>query len=334
MNLEPLNIKSSIKPNASYLICFLFLISVEFLSAQPDSIFFKKDKSLDVPTWSLVKNAGLTINQVSFTNWNAGGVNSISATIFTKTAANYKYKHMFWNSSLNARYGINKQENSGIRKTDDLFEIISNFGYQQDTLSNWYASARFSFSTQFSNGYNYPDTSTPISQLMAPGYLFFGLGVEYGKRIQTMSIYASPLTLKTTFVLDTALANQGAFGVEPAVLDEQGNVIRSGRKIRRELGILLANSYMFEPFENVKVRTVTSLYTDYVNNFGNIDVDWEVVFDFKVNDYIRATFGSHIRYDDDIKTTIVLDAENDITEERGAKVQWRQLLGIGVAIDF
>lgn len=334
MNLEPLNIKSTLIFNATLLCCVLFLISSAHLMAQPDSVFFKKPERIDIPVWTIKKNAGLTFNQASFTNWNAGGVNSIAATIYTRSAANFKYKYMFWNSAVNARYGINKQENSIVRKTDDLFEITSNFGFQTDTLSNWYASARFSFATQFSNGFNYPDTSNPISKFMAPGYLFLGMGVEYGRRMERFSLYASPLTIKTTFVLDKDLANAGSFGVEPAVFDVEGNILIPGNQIRRELGILLANSYMFEPFENVKVRSITSLYTDYLNDFGNIDVDWELIFDFKVNDYIKATFGSHFRYDNDIKTVVVIDAENDVTEERGAKLQWRQLLGIGVAVDF
>lgn len=330
MNLELLNTPKIFR--FSFIVLF-FLIQI--VQSQPDSVFFKaKDDKLLIPTWTIKKEAGLLFNQVSFTNWNAGGVNSIAATVYNRASANYKYKYMFWNSSLNARYGINAQENTGLRKTDDIIEIISSVGYQADTLSNWYGTARFSFATQFSNGFNYPDTSTPISQFMAPGYLFLGLGAEYGKQIKHFSLYISPLTLKATFVLDQRLANSGAFGVEPAVLDEQGNVIRRGKRLRQEFGFLLNNTYEFEPYENVKVRNILSLYSDYINSFGNIDVDWEMIFDFKVNSYMKASFISHLRYDNDIKINNVVDEENNITEEGGAKLQWRQLLGVGVAIDF
>lgn len=333
MNVETLSIFNLNLTKFIAFCCLTFTSLV--ITAQPDSVFFKpKEDKLSIPVWNIKKNVGLNFNQVSFTNWNAGGVNSIAATIFTRTAANYKYKYMFWNSALNARYGINKQENIGLRKTDDLFEITSNIGYQADTLSNWYGSARFSFSTQFSNGFNYPNTSNPVSRFMAPGYLFIGLGAEYGKQFDHLSFYFSPFTVKTTFVLDDNLANLGAFGVVPAVLDSEGNIVSPGRNVRREVGILFTNFYTFEPFENVKVRNILSLYTDYLNSFGNIDVDWELVFDFKVNEYIRATFGSHLRYDNDIKFTNIIDPENNITETTGAKLQWRQLLGIGVAIDF
>jgi len=44
--------------------------------------------------------------------------------------------------------------------------------------------------------------------------------------------------------------------------------------------------------------------------------------------------GSHIKYDNDVKIAVV---DNDMPEEtviKGAKVQWKQLLGVGVSVDF
>jgi hypothetical protein len=304
--------------------------------AQPDSLFLKPKQETQVfYGWNTKKEVGFYLNQVSFSNWNAGGTNSVSGMLTGKYVANYKEEKMFWNTSINARYGINKQAEQELRKTEDIFEVISNYGYQNDENSNWFYSARFSFSTQFANGFNYPDTERRISKFMAPGYLFFGAGVEYGRNIEKLSLYLSPLTFKTTFVFDEELANSGAFGVRPAIFDEEGNLLRPGRRIRRELGILLTNQYEDELWDNVKVRSLLRLYTDYLESFGNIDVDWELMVDFKVNQYIKAMFGSHIRYDNDIKTEVERD---DITNvERvvvGAKVQWKQILGIGVVVDL
>ena len=49
----------------------------------------------------------------------------------------------------------------------------------------------------------------------------------------------SPLTYKGTFVLDEELSNSGAFGVEPAVVDEEGNIVTEGERVRSEVGVLL-----------------------------------------------------------------------------------------------
>ncbi|GAA4306718.1 DUF3078 domain-containing protein [Aestuariibaculum suncheonense] len=312
------------------IFCFFFQI----ISAQPDSLFLKvKSEKYEGPQWVQKNKATVDLSEVAFVNWNSGGTNSISGLLGFETSANYTDKYFNWKNNAVLRMGMNKQESTELRKTDDLFEINSNIGYQPDENSNWFYSARLNFKTQLFNGYRYPDTDNPISRFMAPGYLFFGGGMEYGKNIDKMSFYFSPVTLKATFVLDETLANAGKFGVEPAVYDSEGNLLVKGERVRREVGILITNSRELKVAENVNLKHQVSLYSDYVHNFGNVDVDWQLDFDFKVNNFIRATLGSHIRYDDDIKTLKETDVEGEF-DEAGAKIQWKQFLGVGFAVDF
>ncbi|UKM63493.1 DUF3078 domain-containing protein [Flavobacteriaceae bacterium GSB9] len=313
------------------LVCFSF----HFTYAQPDSLFIKKvEEKYTGPKWVQENKATFDLSEVAFVNWNSGGTNSISGLLGFLSSANYSDKFFAWRNEARIQYGVNKQEAKEFRKTDDLFEINSNLGYRPNTKSNWFYSARLNFRTQVTNGYKYPNTDEPISTLMAPGYLFFGGGTEYGKEIEKVSLYFSPLTLKATFVLDENLANQGAFGVTPAVLDDEGNVVVPGERVRKEVGILLTNSYEMEVVENINLKNQLSLYSDYINNFGNVDIDWRLDFDFKVNQFVHATFGSHLRYDDDIKTKEPSKTEEGEFDEAGAKIQWKQFLGIGFAVDF
>lgn len=317
--------------------CLLFIIVFTFQFTKAQDVVVKKEDSvvkvLDTVKWTQKNKAGLDINEVTFVNWNAGGSNSISALFKIVSGLRYKRDNLIWRSEIRTRYGVNKQENYKLRKTEDELELISSIGYRKDTLTNWYYSGRFNFKTQYSNGYKYPNRDNPISRFMAPGYLFIGGGVEYGKNLEKLSFYFSPLTFKGTFVLDQDLADAGSFGVEPAEYDALENRIKKGRNARTEMGILVTNAYETEVLENIYIRNQFSLYTDYLKDFGNIDIDWEVVFDFKVNDFVKATLGSHIRYDNDIKTqgeTAVVDE----FVEKGAKLQWKQLLGVGVIMDF
>jgi len=312
------------------LVCLFSLVT----SAQPDSLFLKaKEPKYDGPEWKQKNEASFDLSQVSFTNWNSGGSNSISGLLGFESSANYKDKYFSWRNDLSLRYGINKQESQEIRKTDDLFELNSDIGYNPSHTSNWFYSAKLNFRTQLTNGYKYPNTDDPISRLMAPGYLFFGGGMEYGKHIDELTFYFSPLTVKATFVLDEDLANAGSFGVKPAEYDSLGNLIKKGERVRNEVGILINNSYEIEVAENINMKHRVSLYTDYINNFGNIDLDWRIDFDFKVNNFVKASFGSHLRYDDDVKTTKPSEIEGEF-DEAGAKLQWKQFLGIGFAVDF
>ena len=319
----------------SLVLLIAVLLFGECVFAQPSDLFLNplENKTKDYG-WKTLEEIGLYFNQVSFNNWNAGGANSISAIFNGKVQANYKSEKLFWNSNLFIRYGVNKQESEPLRKTEDAISIISNFGYEKNENSNWFYSTRFSFNTQFADGYNNPDEE-PISRFMAPAYLFMGAGLEYGRHIEKLSFYASPLTLKTTFVLDKNLANSGAFGVNPAIFDMEGNIIKEGDTVRSEFGFLLTNQYQNEVFENIMLNSLIRLYSDYLNNFGNIDLEWEINFDFKVNKYVSAIFGSHLRYDDDIKTELI---RNEITNEiivvEGPKLQWKQLLGVGFIVNL
>lgn len=324
------------KPMSRFVFVLCFLISSKIFS-QPDSLFFKQAIIPLNPVWTQDNKFGVDINQVAFVNWNSGGVNSIAALFALNSTLKYQYRYFTWDNFLAARYGVNSQENQELRKTDDLLEVRSQLGFRKNELANWYYSARFSFKTQFAKGFNYPNTDNVISKFMAPGYLFLGGGVEYGKNIEKLSTYFSPLTLKSTFVLDKDLANAGSFGVTPAEYDDDGNLIKEGERMRNELGILFTSAYESEIFQNIAIRNLVSLYTDYINDFGNIDVDWELVFDFKVNSFVRATLGSHLKYDNDVKLLVeVENSENDELElaEEGARVQWKQILGVGVVVDF
>ncbi|OMP30349.1 DUF3078 domain-containing protein [Mangrovimonas sp. DI 80] len=312
----------------------LFVLSVQCVLAQPDSLFVKKPIKHDIkPKWTQSNKLGFDLSEVAFVNWNSGGSNSISALLGLTSNLGYKYKNFSWQSVGTLRYGINKQQGQEVRKTDDVIELVSNMGYRRDTLTNWFYSARFNFKTQLTNGYKYPETSKPISQFMAPGYLFLGGGVEYGKNIEKLSFYFSPMTFKSTFVLDEALSNAGSFGVTPAVFDADGNVIVQGQRIRTEMGILFTNSFETPVYENINLINRLSLYTDYINSFGNIDIDWEVLFNFKVNKYVKTSFGSHLIYDNDVKNLEATEVEGEY-EKNGARIQWKQLLGVGVVVGF
>ena len=279
-------------------------------------------KLAEDPIWWNNKNSfGLDISEAAFVNWNSGGNNSVSGLVKVSMIRSYKKLHLLWHNEIFARYGLNQQEEQGLRKTDDKLQINSTFGYRKDTISNWYYSVKLNFNTQFTDGYKYPDTSSPISRFFAPAYLFLGAGSQYELKKNNFSVYMSPITLKSTFVLDEALSNDGAFGVI------------KGRKARHEFGSLVQSTWDTEVVKNVIMSNRLSLYSDYLNNYGNIDIDWELTFNLTINKHIKANVGTHLIYDDDIKFKD--DIDNDGTLETfGARVQLKQLLGIGVLFEF
>jgi len=295
----------------------------------------KKKKRFRVPSFWEKKNLmGLSISEVAFVNWNAGGNNSISGLANLRSERNYKFRHISWKNILELKYGLNTQEGQQLRKTDDQIRFSSTFGFRRDTISNWYYSARANFNTQFSDGYKYPNREKPISRPLSPGYFFLGAGTSYIQEDGKFNLYISPLTAKSTLVLDQDLADKGAFGVEKAILDADGNVIQKGENHFFEVGFLITNNWEAQISKNISFDNRISFYTDYLRQFGNIDVDWQLELSLRINKYIATTIGTHVIYDDDILFDEQLDTDGLVVDPGEPRIQLKQLLGVGLSYDF
>lgn len=293
--------------------------------------------------WTRKNQIGFDISEIAFVNWSAGGTSSISGLFKGEFNRTYQKGNHKWVNELIVKYGLNKQDGIELRKTDDAVMLNSTYGFRKDTISNWYYSAKYNFNTQFTNGYNYPNRDIAISKPFAPAYIFLGAGAENSNKKKNRVFYFSPITLKTTLVLDQYLANQGAFGVKKAVyevdpLDPNNQIlVTEGQKVKAEFGILLTGYMKSEIYKNVFYENRLSLYTDYLNKFGNVDVDYDTRLDLVVNAYVKANIGVHLVYDDDIKTKKdVVDPTTGTTSQvnDGPRAQLRQVLGVGLVYAF
>ena len=262
----------------------------------------------------------LNMAQSSFTNWAAGGQNSVALNGLLSLGANYKKDKSAWDNALTIGYGKMVQQGSdlGWVKTDDRIDFQSKYGRQGS--GKWFYSALMSFKTQMTPGYNYPNTEDKISDLLAPAYLLFSLGMDY-KPTPEFSLFLSPLTSKNTFVNDDLLSAAGAFGVEP------------GKKFRAELGAYLNAAYKKdEILKNVNFLTKLDLFSNYLNNPQNIDVSWEMLIVLKVNEFISATVNTHLLYDDDI--LIKVDEGSGGEAIMGKRTQFKEVIGVGLTYKF
>lgn len=94
-----------------------------------DNTYDKLTKNLLFPNkapdtyWTHLNRFSFDFSQVSFTNWNAGGQSSIAGILDIRFRRTYEKGFVRFNNELLVRYGLNKQENQGVRKTDDDLEI-------------------------------------------------------------------------------------------------------------------------------------------------------------------------------------------------------------------
>lgn len=265
----------------------------------------------DTTYWKYNGSASLNFSQVSLTNWAAGGKSSVAGVFLLNANANYKKDKWIWDNALNIGYGLLNEEGGETTKSEDKLDISSKVGYE--AVKSWYYSALMGFNTQFSNGYNYPNTENAISRFMAPAYLNLALGMDY-KPSEKFSAFISPLNAKTTFVLDETLSDAGNFGVTP------------GDKMRAELGAMAKASLNINLMENVKLATDLTLFSNYLENPENIDITWNMLISMKVNKWLSANLATNLIYDDDI------EIEKD--GKLAPRIQFKQLFGAGLSVNF
>jgi hypothetical protein len=231
----------------------------------------------------------------------------------------YKKKTFTWENNITAGYGFMVRSDVGYVKTDDKFDLDSKVGRLAG--KGWYYSGLVNFKTQFTDGYARAGSSDIISRLLSPAYLIGAIGIDK-KFGATYSLFLAPLTVKTTFVMDQTLANAGAFGVD------------AGKNIRAEFGGYVKFSFQKDIMKNINFKTKVDLFSNYLHNPKNIDVNWESILTFKVNKYISASITASLIYDDDIKVGTHTDPTTGSFDQFGPRTQFKEVLGIGFAHKF
>jgi hypothetical protein len=280
----------------------------------PLSFYISAQDLQDTTYWKRVGQASLNFSQVSLSNWVGGGKSSVSGIGLFDYNAVYEKDRLQWDNSLKAGYGLMKEGENEVIKNEDKLELNSKLGLKMNTENLLY-STYLNFLTQFAPGYKYPDTSNKISDFLAPAYLTFATGLDY-QPSESLSIFFTPLSAKFTIVADDVLSDAGAFGVEP------------GEKFRAELGATAKGEYKATIMQNVDLSTSLTLFSNYFNNPENIDVNWDVALNMKINDYLSASFTTNLIYDHDILIPI------DDQGNQGRRIQLKQILGIGFSYRF
>jgi hypothetical protein len=279
------------------------------------NLFGQDQKTDSTLGWFFPAIVNLSVSQVSFSNWTSGGEASYSVNALSILSANYKGELSTWENNLILAYGLMKQGEKDLRKTDDNIEFSSKFGYK--AVNDWYYSGMVQFKSQFDNGYQYDDaagTKSLLSKFMAPAYMNIALGMNYAPS-KVFNIFIGPISGKTTFVLDDTLSNAGAFGVE------------KGENIRNEFGGNIRAVLNKDIMKNVNLVSKLELFSNYLNNPMNIDIDWQLLINMKINKWLSASINLHAIYDDDIKTL-----EDGV--EKGAKTQFKEIFGVGFNYKF
>lgn len=295
----------------------LALVTLSFSAFSQDTI--------RLGNWMLTGKASLNLSQTYFANWSAGGTSNLTVIGKYSMNANYKKDKHEWTNWIDLALGYSLFQDEDPLKTEDKMEYITSYRYQLH--KHWYFTVMGKFASQFAKGYDYAvDSSVYISKFLAPAWIDIGPGIMYEPN-DWFFVNFSPVTPAWIIVNDQRLANEGAFGLDPAVYNDEGEVVTPAKKVKSMFGAKMMIVLSKEVAKNITLGTKLELYSDYLNEPQNIDVNWQVLIGMKVNNWLNIDLQTTLLYDNDIMIT-------DSDGNTGPRTQFREFLMLSVGYAF
>jgi len=295
---------------------------VKEIASSTSAVAHKADTSIKEKLWNFGGSSLITFGQDYMINWNAGGVPAINIKGNGNLFLKYAKKNLFWENVLDITYGLQRNFETKINtKTDDKLEFNTNLGYIIGR--NWNCGVLVKYLTQMTKGYKNDTVLT--SNFMTPGYLITSIGMEYKRKM--WSFFISPVTGKTTFKLDPTFLTVNSFSVD------------SGKSARIGLGAYMKVAFKYDIHPKIHLDTKLELFSDYFNKPQNVDVDFEMRWNFMVTKWLMATLYSAIiydydirfnRYDSDGNIMVGSDGKNLTTDH----LQFKQSFGLSFTYNF
>tara|TARA_B100000768_G_scaffold38214_1_gene36925 strand:- start:16060 stop:16899 length:840 start_codon:yes stop_codon:yes gene_type:complete len=276
------------------------LILLFALSIQLQSLYAQETH--ETTAWSRSGTFTFLLNQSAFENWVAGGVSSVSGTVGINYDVNYFKDDWSWDNKIIASFGITKIKDQDTQKSDDRLEWNSVLG--KKASGYWYYSGFINFKTQFTDDLD-SDTEGP-TKFLSPGYLQIGPGMLW-KKSENLKVNIAPTTSKLIVVdKNLTLPNAAYFGVE------------EGKSTRFEFGASIGAYYKFDLMKNISMENILNLYSNYLEDPQNVDLDYTMNLVMNINKYISTTLAYQTIYDDNAFEGL----------------QTRQVFGLGVNYNF
>jgi hypothetical protein len=274
-------------------------------------------------------------------NWVKGGENSVSTALDITGYADFKKPEIKLSSNNFARLKMGFLASGGeeVRKNLDLLETNSKLNHK--AFGKFDYSAIMLFKTQVAPGktftkVNKRDTSYVVSRFMNPATITIGIGLDYKPDKET-SINFSPLSYKGTFV--PAGGKITADSLIPGKLDQTRYGVPLGRRSKHEPGASFMISKNSRPFKNLALTNRLQLFTNYIDNPQNIDIDWEMIAVYNLNWFTDLRLNTHLIYDDNTRTTLMRGGapvylEDGKTEKKTARAQFKEMFGVSLVFRF
>ena len=266
-------------------------------------------EEVDENGWHKEGAISLMFNQAAFNNSCTGvGTTNYDTNLKFNYDFNYRYNNLTVDNRIVSDYGLTKNRGEEYkRKTNDRIELNSIVGTKvSDT--NWYYSFFLNFKTQFADGYDYKKENdvlirTRKTDFFSPAYLQFGPGMLW-KKSDNFKINISPFAARITFVNKDFTRVENDPDAIAAFNDKKYFGVEANETTNFELGASVSGYAKFDLVKNVNVENILALYSDYLEKPQNINIDYTLNINMKINDYMSAGLTFQAVYDENAVSAI------------------------------
>ena len=278
----------------------------------------KKKKDEEKDGWQTKGEFSLLFNQSAFNfDWQGGGTSNVAGNSSVNYKFKYRRKSFLWENKIKTDYGLSFLKGEDFpRKTDDRIEFDTRIG-QRIGKSNWNYSFFANFLSQFDKGFRFeedPETDETIrieeTHFFSPAFIQAGPGLLW-KKSDNININIAPVTSRIIFV-DKEFTNVEGY------VDGDYFGVDAGESTRFEFGGSLAANIKLEIVKNFTIENILNLYSNYIEDPANVDIDYTMNLNLKINRYVSSSFTFQSIYDDNATGAF----------------QIRQVLGIGLNYKF
>ena len=294
----------------STLIIIALLTSATWLTAQQDTSYWKRGISV-----------GLDFTHLLQVNPKVGaGSNRIGIGSATAGFANYRRGRAAWDNKASLLFGVQRfgsgpllnGEDRPFEKAVDELRFTSNYGYKMGPDSEFYYAADLQFVSQLTPTYagNLLSDTTAAgnavanARLFSPATILFSLGVSY-KPDANWNLFFSPIGSKAIIVADDEIASIPALrNGQPTGRNIHGTEWRSPtdfENVDYQLGAQFRAQYTNKFLKDrLTFASGLLLYSNYLNDPQNIDVEWLSETGFVIFKGLQLTFTTNLFYDHDV----------------------------------
>ena len=309
--------------------------------------------------WRIGAGVGLDLTQLLQINPKQGaGQNRLGIGSAINSFAKYKMGRRDWDNTLLWQFGLqrlgagviaqNSNQSIPFQKTVDELRIGSKYGYQIREDGKLYYSVNATFLSQFFPTYQFPDIyagnfvtdfldtgRSPLSKFLSPATATLAVGIDYQPN-DNLSLFFSPVSSKFIIVTSDSIASRGVHGNPVSGEPNDRGIYPEFQNVDAQIGASAqaeyANSFLTD--DRITFTSKLLLYSNYLRNPQNIDVDWQNSIAFALTKNLQLTLFANLFYDDDIRVRITDYNAPNGTAGLGKRVSFTEQLLITYARTF